>query len=617
VDAERGRLRWRNYNKKTMRLIEEPGRGLRSTPGFRTTCYALWSPKAVFFQAQTRMNVVAISTDKGKFLWSRKKTTNNPNMLFVDGHLIVGIGPNGSTLVLDPLTGKTIEDLGFAKRSCARLTATHDSFFCRGMPEGLTRYDRLNRRVLFNGALRPACNDGVIPANGLLEKEDPPAERLEIVKPAGEVASFSEVSPSDWPTYRGNAERSAATTVAVGRSDRPTWVFKPEYAFRPTAPVACGKLVFLGGDDGKVRALEAGGGRLVWSYATSGPIGEAPTVWRGRVYVGSGDGWLYVLEAATGKLLWRFRLAPFERRILLFGKLCSNWPVASGVLVEEGTAYAAAGIIDYDGTSVCALDALSGKLKWRNIECGHLDPVLRKGVSAQGILTTAQGRLWMPGGNVISPAVFDLADGKCLSRSVGNGSPRANRGQEIGVLADRYLIFGGRLKYSAVRNYVNPGVFTIARIEKGRIVRAATLCTGKIPPAWTDEFVVMANGRNTVPVCATAADIDRYMAEAAAARPRRGLRRPHALKKKWRAEELKGSDAVAFAVAANCVLVAGETPGFRSRFSNWHLWALDRETGKILWKERLPGAVVPGTLAVTREGKILMALEDGRIVCGN
>src|SRR5207244_5017764 len=61
-------------------------------------------------------------------------------------------------------------------------------------------------------------------------------------------------------------------------------------------------------------------------------------------YVGSGDGWIYCLEAATGKTQWRFRAAPVERTMPVYGSLSSTWPVGSGVLVEGGVAFAAAGI---------------------------------------------------------------------------------------------------------------------------------------------------------------------------------------------------------------------------------------------------------------------------------
>ena len=68
-------------------------------------------------------------------------------------------------------------------------------------------------------------------------------------------------------------------------------------------------------------------------------------------------------------------------------------------------AYVAAGIVNYDGTHVYALDAATGRIKWQNNATGHMDPVGRTGVSVQGQLLAFDGRLWLAGGNVVSPAV--------------------------------------------------------------------------------------------------------------------------------------------------------------------------------------------------------------------
>jgi outer membrane protein assembly factor BamB/ubiquinone/menaquinone biosynthesis C-methylase UbiE len=641
LNASSGQVIWRNNDPEVIRLIEEPGRGLQSTPGFRTTCYCLYTPEVIFFQAQTRMNVVAISSKDGKLLWTRTKTTNNPNMLYVAGKLIVGIGPGGSTLVLEPLTGETVQDLGFAKRSCARLTATPDSFFCRGSPEGLTRYDRNMNKVLFNGALRPACNDGVIAANGLLyigpwlcdcnlslmgtsglcsagdfqvEHEDPVSQRLDVREGSNSVAPFPEITEEDWPTYRGGNSRSACSPAVVPADPKSLWTYRASASFKPSAPTSAGDLVFLCGDDGKVRALDGKTGALKWSFATAGPVAQPPTVWQGRAYVGSGDGAVYCLEAATGRLLWRFRVAPVERRIMAYDRLCSAWPVASGVLVQDGVAYAAAGIIDYDGTYVCALDAETGKPKWSNTTSGHLDKLLRKGVSAQGVLTIAGNRLWMPGGNVISPACYNLQDGDCLSRSVGNGSPRANRGEEIGVLRRDYLVFGGRLRYSGIPNYVNPAAFTVAELGGDGIGKAMHIGFGKIPPAWSLDRLVMADGPQSVPVCVDSAALVDHL-EKASPKDLRQQREYANAKRSWTAEELKDSDTVAFVIANNAVLTVFEQQRPRSLSSTWTLAGLDPQTGRVMWRQRLSSAALPGGLLVDRHGRIIIVHEDGSVSC--
>ncbi len=642
IDALSGQVIWRNNNPEVIRLIEQPGRGLQSTPGFRTTCYSLYTPEVILFQAQTRMNVVAISSRDGRLLWSRKKTTNNPNMLYADGKLLVGIGPGGSTLMLELLTGETVKDLGFAKRSCARLTATPDSFFCRGWPEGLTRYDRKTQKVLFNGALRPACNDGVIAANGLLyigpwlcdcnlslmgtsglcsagdfnvEDEEPVSQRLEVCEESSPVASFPEITGQDWPTYRGDNDRSACSSATVPANPKLLWTYRAPASFGPSAPTSAGELVFLCGDDGKVRALDSNTGTLKWSFATAGPVAQPPTLWKGRAFVGSGDGTVYCLEAATGRLLWRFRAAPVERRIMIYDRLCSTWPVASGVLVRDGVAYAAAGIIDYDGTYVYALDAETGKPNWGNSSSGHLNKLLRKGVSAQGVLTLAGGRLWMPGGNVISPACYTLQDGKCLSQSVGNGSPKANRGEEIGVLSKDYLIFGGRLRYSGIRNYVNPGSFRVAKIGGNGIAKAVHIGFGKIPPAWSSDKLVITNGPRSIPVCVDTDVLVEYLEKATPADMRRQLAYANRIKKNWTAQELMGSDVVAFVMANNAVITALEKPRPRRLSSDWELAGLDPETGKVMWKQRLPSAALPGGVLVDRNSRIIVVHEDGSVSC--
>ena len=130
---------------------------------------------------------------------------------------------------------------------------------------------------------------------------------------------------------------------------------------------------------------------------------------------------------------------------MVYDALGSTWPVNTGVLVQDGAAYLAAGIIDCDGTYVFALDAATGKIKWQNNSSGHLNPGIRKGVSAQGTMTVLGDRVLMAGGNQVCPASYDAKTGKCLVGPPGNGLPKANRGQEVGVFrANALLCFAFR-----------------------------------------------------------------------------------------------------------------------------------------------------------------------------
>jgi outer membrane protein assembly factor BamB len=174
------------------------------------------------------------------------------------------------------------------------------------------------------------------------------------------------------------------------------------------------------GQSGVVRALKKSDGKLLWKHFTGGKINFPPLVSQNRVFVGSNDGRVYALEAATGRLLWKFQAAPAVRRIPVYGRLTSTWPVSGGLVLHEGTLFAAAGIAHYDGTHVYALDPLTGKVKWHNGDSGALNPVIRNGVSLHGQLTIGttpqHGQvLQFAGGNAVATAMYDLKTGKCLT----------------------------------------------------------------------------------------------------------------------------------------------------------------------------------------------------------
>ena len=213
----------------------------------------------------------------------------------------------------------------------------------------------------------------------------------------------------------GRTARTPRSTPQLRSMVPPPWEFAPPAEFRPSAhhdrrrPGAPRRL-------GRHRPpLDAATGKLRGRRIRAAASLIRRPSGKGGPTSGSADGWVYCLEAQTGHLLWRFRAAPVERRIPVYGQLQSNWPVAGGTPVADGVVYVAAGIVNYDGTHLYALDALTGRVKWQNNTSGHLDPQQRSGVSVQGHLLLAGGKLYLPGGNVVSPGVYDLADGRCLN----------------------------------------------------------------------------------------------------------------------------------------------------------------------------------------------------------
>jgi len=64
-------------------------------------------------------------------------------------------------------------------------------------------------------------------------------------------------------------------------------------------------------------------------------------------------------------------------------------------------------------------------------------------------------------------------------------------------------------------------------------------------------------------------------------------------------------EGVAFAVAGNAVLVA----------ENQQIVALNLADGRVLWSQPLPGEPVTWGIAVDRDGRVIVTLEDGQVLC--
>lgn len=243
--------------------------------------------------------------------------------------------------------------------------------------------------------LRGSCGHGVVPANGLLyapphqcfcypgvkltgfnalsadmgEETNPTQQRQQKRFERGPAYRELRTQNSklktndDWPTYRHDARRSGQAGCDLPVHLQRLW--EQKFDGMITQPVvADGRLLVAEEDAHTVFCLEADSGKALWEYTTSGRIDSAPTLYRGLVLFGSTDGWVYCLRAADGKLAWRFRAAPGERRIVVFGQLESAWPVHGSVLIQNGVAYCTAGRSSFldGGIWVYGLDPMTGKV---------------------------------------------------------------------------------------------------------------------------------------------------------------------------------------------------------------------------------------------------------------
>lgn len=237
---------------------------------------------------------------------------------------------------------------------------------------------------------------------------------------------------SDWPMWRYDASRSAASPESLPESLRlqwslslgqriPAWddplnqdLMTYDRIFEPI--VLNGRLIVAFNDRDQVAAFDSASGKPLWSVFAEGPVRLPPAGWDGRVYFASDDGCLYCVNAEDGSLNWKFRGGPNSRQILGNRRLISAWPMRGGPVVRDGIVYCAAGIWPFMGTYLYALDARTGEVKWVNDETGaqyikqpHSAPSFA-GVGPQGALVAAGDTLLIPGGRSV-PAAFDLHTG--------------------------------------------------------------------------------------------------------------------------------------------------------------------------------------------------------------
>ena len=188
-------------------------------------------------------------------------------------------------------------------------------------------------------------------------------------------------SAAEWPTFRGNAERSGACPSAAPTALAIKWrvptlpakatplaaVWQDALAPRLSAPVVAHNTVYVAACcEGEVVALDLATGRERSRAATGARIDSPPTVHGGLCLTGSHDGYLYAFASDTGKLVWRTRVAPEERRLVAFGQVESAWPVVGSPLVVGNVGYAIAGrSTEMDGgCAMLAFDPATGATRW-------------------------------------------------------------------------------------------------------------------------------------------------------------------------------------------------------------------------------------------------------------
>lgn len=466
-----------------------------------------------------------------------------------------------------------------------------------------------NNQATHIAPMRPPCQDGVLIANGHLywgpwmcgcqlslygniglrpvgkvDANAPPLSDEDIERASLKVHALPQIAKlnvddNDWVAYRGSNSRSDATSVNIGGNVSQAWSRQVTNGDLPTAPVAAGGLAFVADRTGAVMAFDSDGNKL-WKSFVAGPVYYPPSIAQDRVFVGSADGRVYAFAAKTGTLLWSFRVAPEDRWIQVYGKLVSRWPVAGGVVVENGTVYAAAGITHYDGTIVVALDAVTGKIKARNANSGVLAPEVNGGVSMQGNLTIVDGELRFLGGGVYETARYNLKTLECRNE------PKAQvTSQYRTAFYPWYPSYG---KYVSLE-------YTCA---DGNTLCADAAYEGSAFGNLALETPPPAGSR-------------RQTKDAAREFLRRRGRNPGP-KNVW--QDAADRRFTSFVVTEKTLLATGHS----DKAPNDHfLVAINVKDGSDLWKKSLPADAVKGGTAVDSAGRVFVTLENGQLICFN
>ncbi len=262
----------------------------------------------------------------------------------------------------------------------------------------------------------------------------------------------------DWPTWRFDANRSAASPhplpaklylqwVREYLPLQPAWPDQDKMQFDIVRePVAQGQNLYVNSSRyDAIRALDTRSGADRWLFFADGPVRFAPVAFEGMVYFTSDDGYLYCLAGDTGKLLWKFRGGPSDRKILGNERLISTWPARGAPVIADGKVYFAASIWPFMGIFIHALDARTGAVVWTNDGDGsnymkqpHNADAFAS-IAPQGPLVIVGDKLLVPGGRSV-PACFDRKTGKLLRYALAENGKRGG-GSEVSAMGK--IFFNG------------------------------------------------------------------------------------------------------------------------------------------------------------------------------
>jgi hypothetical protein len=117
---------------------------------------------------------------------------------------------------------------------------------------------------------------------------------------------YTATAQADWTTLRGNPQRTGYIDTEIKAPFHTEWVchFAGERFGTAMEPIVADGKVFVATHNGRLYALDALTGQLIWSFQAHGAFLHSPAYADNIVIVANTDGYIYALNGSTGEIKW-------------------------------------------------------------------------------------------------------------------------------------------------------------------------------------------------------------------------------------------------------------------------------------------------------------------------
>ena len=538
---------------------------------------------AVAVAYNNRRTVALLSAEDGKVLDAEKTKTLGKNFFRFRNHICtpflrvgdIVLASRGTTIT----KGKEKQLFGGGRAGC--LIGTVPGYGAGYIPQNWC-------------ACAPAQISGLL-AIAPIGKIPTPAEMEVAAKPV-EFATYNEAadgiaSPSMWTSFRGNAKRSSSAPCNIPEKVEVLWTkqvaaqkiegtvqrdWRSFLNTRLTAPVTAGALAIVGDiDHNEIIAVDAANGSVKWRFMTAGRMDTAPTLYKGICLAGDRAGYVYAIKIKTGQLIYKLRIAPFEKRMLSYGKVESVWPVIGGVMVAKGKAYASAGRSQGSdgGLLVRAFVPETGKVLWSKAVPQKGNGVRQPRPKLNDALVLHNDTAMVMG----HPLDLEKGDisatppAKSAVVAIGIEGLHSWNWTRLGHRKFRFIGFAG---------------------ANGDTV------------SWNDKYVATCNSGNALSLAEFQRDPPTGMSTPPVNKTRQ--------KRRWTLTVSKDRQVTSLVICNNVVLLGGALMGQDK--TQGFVQAIGIESGKPVWDKTFDSKLAFNGLAVDN-GRIIASFDDGSVTC--